>query len=303
MNHSKHPAAGTIGVTVVGCGYTGRRLLKICRDANRDCLGIVRSEESLAELRSAGAAAEILDLDAAGGQLPRAWTEQRAVIYMAPPPDAGNTDSRVRSFLARLGAMPDALVYLSTTAVYGDTGGATVDETSSAEPGSGRGRRRLDAEHAVLDFGGATGVPVRVLRVPGIYGPGRLPLERIRQGAPVVRAEDARPGNRIHVDDLAAVSLAAADYGGAERVFNVGDGSHASMTDYFRAVARAAGLAEPPELPLAKLLERVTPAMQGFLVESRRVDTRRMREVLGFQPRYADLEAGIAASLAEQARG
>jgi len=303
MNHSEHPAAGTVGVTVVGCGYTGHRLLKICRDASRDFLGIVRSEESLAQLRSAGAAAEILDLDAPGGQLPRTWTEQRAVIYMAPPPDAGNTDDRVRSFLARLSAMPVALVYLSTTAVYGDTGGATVDETSPAAPASGRGRRRLDAEHAVLDFGVATGVPVRVLRVPGIYGPGRLPLERIRQGAPVVRAQDAGPGNRIHVDDLAAVSLAAADYGGAERVFNVGDGSHASMSDYFRAVARAAGLAKPPELPLAKLLERVTPAMQGFLVESRRVDTRRMREVLGFQPRYAELEAGIAASLAEQDRG
>ena len=303
MNHSDNPAAGTAGVTVVGCGYTGRRLLELCRAAGRDFLGTVRTEDALARLRAAGATAEILDLDAPGGKCPRGWTGNRALIYMAPPPDAGNTDDRVRSFLARLSAMPVALVYLSTTAVYGDTGGATVDETSPAAPASGRGRRRLDAEQAVLEFGGATGVPVRVLRVPGIYGPGRLPLERIRQGAPVVRAQDAGPGNRIHVDDLAAVSLAAADYGGAERVFNVGDGSHASMSDYFRAVARAAGLAQPPELPLAKLLERVTPAMQGFLVESRRVDTRRMREVLGFQPRYAELEAGIAASLAEQARG
>lgn len=300
MNHSERPAAGAPGVTVLGCGYTGRRLLKICRDAGRELLGIVRSEESAARLRTTGAAVEILDLDAPGGQLPHSWTGDRAVVYMVPPPDAGNTDDRLRTFLARLAAPPSVLVYLSTTAVYGDTGGASVDETTQAAPGSGRGRRRLDAEQALLGWADRTAVPIRILRVPGIYGPGRLPVERLRHGAPVTRAEDAGPGNRIHVDDLAAVSLAAADYGGPERVFNVGDGNHASMTEYFRAVARAAGLAPPPELPLAELLERVTPAMRGFLVERRCVDTRRMRETLDFRPRYEDLEAGIAASFAER---
>lgn len=290
-------------MTVVGCGYTGRRLLKICRDADRDFLGIVRSRPSLAQLESAGAAAAILDLDAPGGLLPRAWTLDRAVIYMAPPPDAGDTDDRARAFLARMATAPAALVYLSTTAVYGDTGGATVDESTPPAPGSARGRRRLDAEYAMLDWGSASGVPVRVLRVPGIYGPGRLPVERIRQGAPVMRASDAGPGNRIHVHDLAAVSLAAADYAGPERIFNVGDGNHATMTAYFRCVARLAGLADPPELPLGELLERVTPAMRGFLVESRRVATARMRETLGFKPRYAELEAGVAASLDEETRG
>lgn len=289
-------------MTVVGCGYTGRRLLTLCREAHRDFLGTVRSEASLAQLRAAGAAAEILDLDAPGGRLPRAWTGNRAVIYMAPPPDAGDTDSRIRGFLARLTAPPAALVYLSTTAVYGDTSGASVDETTAPNPSSDRGRRRLDAERAVLGWGRETGVPVRILRVPGIYGPDRIPVERIRQGAPVLRAADAGPGNRIHVDDLAAVSLAAADFVGPEAVFNVGDGSHATMTDYFQTVARLAGLPPPPELPLADLLERVTPAMRGFLVERRRVDTRRMCETLGFRPRYQNLEAGIAASLAEQAR-
>lgn len=284
----------------MGCGYTGRRLLTLCRAAGRDFLGLVRSGDSLDDLHAIDAAAEILDLDAPGGQLPRAWTDHRAVIYMAPPPDAGETDPRVRAFLSRLAAPPAALVYLSTTAVYGDTAGATVDEATPPAPASGRGRRRLDAERAVLDWGRAAGVPVRVLRVPGIYGPGRLPTERIRQGAPVVRAAEAGPGNRIHVDDLAAVSLAAADFEGAEQVFNVGDGDHASMSAYFNAVAQAAGLPPPAELPLAELLERVSPAMRGFLVERRRVETRRMRAVLGYRPRYPTLAAGIAASLAAE---
>jgi nucleoside-diphosphate-sugar epimerase len=300
MDHSERPAAGSAGVTVIGCGYTGCRLLKLCRDIQRDFFGTVRSQESAAALRQSGASVEILDLDAPGGKLPRPWTVDRAVIYMAPPPATGDTDARFRGFLARLNGMPVALVYLSTTAVYGDTGGATVDETTAPAPDSGRGRRRLDAELAALQWGRDSRVPVRVLRVPGIYGPGRLPVERIRQGAPVVRAEEAGPGNRIHVDDLAAASLAAADHRGPESVFNVGDGSHASMTDYFRTVARLAGLPMPPEVPLAELLERVTPAMRGFLVERRRVDTRQMRTALGFEPRYRDLAAGVAASLAEE---
>ena len=286
-------------MTVVGCGYTGRRLLKLCRDAGRDFLGTVRSQASLESLRAAGARAEVLDLDAPGGQLPDEWSADRVVVYMAPPPDDGDTDPRLRALLARLRALPRSVVYLSTTAVYGDTGGATVDEDTPPAPAAARGRRRHDAELAVLDWHDRTGVPVRILRVPGIYGPGRLPLERLRQGAPVVREADAGPGNRIHVDDLAAACLAAADFAGAATVFNVGDGSHASTTAYFRAVAQAAGLPAPPELPLEELLAQVTPAMRGFLVEKRRVDTTRMRQVLGFSPRYARLEDGVAASLAE----
>lgn len=302
MNHQERPVAGPAGLTVIGCGYTGRRLLKLCRDAGRECLGTVRSPESLARLEALGAAAVLLDLDAPAAELPRAWppawSEGRALIYMAPPPASGETDPRIRNFLARLPQGPAALVYLSTTGVYGDTGGAVVDERTPPAPASARGKRRLDAETALREWAAVTGAPLRILRVPGIYGPGRLPVERIAGGAPVVAESDAGPGNRIHVDDLAAVSLAAADYQGELEIFNVGDGEHASMSEYFRVVARAAGLPPPPELPLADLLEQVSPAMRSFLVESRRVDTSRMKAELGFSPRYADLAAGVAASLA-----
>lgn len=284
---------------MVGCGYTGRRLAAMCLDAGRDFLGLVRSGESLAELRAHGIPAEHLDLDAPGGALPGGWTAGRAVVYMAPPPGAGARDPRVRAFLDRLAAPPGALVYLSTTAVYGDTGGAPVDEETFPDPASDRGRRRLDAELGVLDYGRLAGVPVRILRVPGIYGPGRLPVARLREGARVPREADAGPGNRIHVDDLAGACLAACDYAGPETVFNVGDGDHATMTAYFRAVAAAAGLPHPAELPMDELLAQVSPAMRGFLAERRQVRTRRMTEVLGFRPRYEDFRAGIAASLAE----
>ena len=299
MSHSDNPAAAPAGLTVVGCGYTGRRLWQIGRSRGRDFVGTASSDESVSGLRALGIAARLLDLDRAGSRLPPEYCAGRTLVYMAPPPDTADIDPRLRNFLAGLPAPPRALVYLSTTGVYGDTGGAPVNEDTPPRPASARGRRRLDAEQAVSAWGAEHAVPVRILRVPGIYGPGRLPLGRIRQGAPVVRAAEAGPGNRIHVDDLAGACLVAADYQGRQQVFNVGDGGHASMTEYFRAVAAAAGLPAPPELPLAELLARVSPAMRSFLVESRRVDTTLMREELGFQPRYASLEAGIAASLAE----
>lgn len=284
-------------MTVVGCGYTGMRLAGLCSAAGRDVLGLARSATSVGRLRAAGLHAAPLDLDDPPAALPAQWTASRTLVYMVPPPDSGATDPRLGAFLARVAAPPGALVYLSTTAVYGDTGGAAVDEDTPAAPGADRGRRRLDAESAVRSWGASAGVPVRILRVPGIYGPGRLPLERLRQGMPVPRAAEAGPGNRIHVDDLAAVCLAAADYAGPLQIFNVGDGVHLSTTEYFRLVARAAGLPPPAELPLDELLERVPAGMRGFLVESRRVDVRRMHEVLGFSPRYTDVAEGIGSAL------
>ena len=284
---------------MVGCGYTGRRLLKLCRELGRDLIGTARSEESLAQIRARGGQALPLDLDAPADPLPREACAGRALVYMAPPPSTGDTDPRLRLLLEGLPAPPSCLVYLSTTGVYGDTGGAIVTEYTAPAPASERGRRRLDAEAAVTHWGDSTGVPVRILRVPGIYGPGRLPIDRIRQGAPVVSAAEAGPGNRIHVDDLAGAVLAAVDYEGPHRIFNLGDGEHASMTEYFLAVAEAAGLPPPPEVPLDTLLAQVSPAMRGFLVESRRVDTARMRSALGFTPEYTSLAAGIDASLSD----
>ena len=106
------------------------------------------------------------------------------------------------------------------------------------------------------------------------------------------------PGNRIHVDDLAAACLAAARYTGTLETFNVGDGDSRDMNAWFRAVADAAGLPRPPELPLKALLDQVSPAFASFLTESRELDVTRMRRDLGVALRYPDFESGIRASLA-----
>jgi nucleoside-diphosphate-sugar epimerase len=191
------------------------------------------------------------------------------------------------------------LVYVSTTGVYGDTGGATVDERSPLVPGNDRARRRVAAEAAATAWCAARGVRCVVLRVPGIYGPHRLPLERLERGEPAIRPEEAGPGNRIHVDDLVASIVAAIDQPAAQGAYNVTDGDHSSTTDYLQATALAAGLPAPALVSKAEAAARISPGMLAFLLESRRVDNRRLREDLGVRLTYPDMRGGIRASLAE----
>jgi nucleoside-diphosphate-sugar epimerase len=286
---------------IVGCGYTGLRLARRLQPAWR-VAALARSAEAVARLEGAGIATVRADLDAPIGAGTRgaleAATAGAAIVYLAPPPDSGAGDPRLERFLEALGSSrPSAFVYISTTGVYGDTGGAIVTEASPVAPASDRARRRVAAERAAATWCEARNVRAVVLRVPGIYGPHRLPLERLRRGEPALRPEDAGPGNRIHVDDLVTACVAALERP-VQGVFNVTDGNPASTTEYLTRTAELAGLPPPPLVALADAPGRISPGMLAFLVESRCVDSRRMREDLGVVPRYQRLEDGIAASLA-----
>jgi nucleoside-diphosphate-sugar epimerase len=166
-------------------------------------------------------------------------------------------------------------------------------------PGNDRSRRRVAAEGTARGWCAARGVRCVILRVPGIYGPHRLPLERLHRNEPALRDEDAGPGNRIHVDDLAAVIATAIDTPTARGIYNVTDGDPASTTAYLRITAEAAGLA-PPRLVSKDEARKVIPAgMLSFLLESRLVDNRRMIDELGVRLQYPTVRSGVLASLAE----
>lgn len=284
---------------IAGCGYTGLRLARRLRPQWR-VAALARSEVAATKLAAAGIATVHADLDAslAPGSLAAAATGV-AIAYLVPPPESGTGDPRLEHLLAAVGdARPSAFVYMSTTGVYGDTRGQSVTEASPPAPASDRARRRVAAEAAVRDWCSARGVRWVVLRVPGIYGPGRLPLERLRRGEPALRPEDAGPGNRIHVDDLVSACVAALERP-VEGVFNVSDGNPATTTEFLQRTAALAGLPPPPLVALADAPGRVSPGMLAFLRESRRIDNRRMVEQLGVRPRYARLDDGIAASLVD----
>jgi len=286
--------ASTGTCLLAGCGYTGARLAR--RLAHRRLvMALVRSAASAAALAAAGIPARAADLDGSGPvEVP---PDLAAVIYLAPPPATGETDPRLRRFLDSVAdARPEVLVYLSTTGVYGDTGGRPVDEASSPMPAEAASRRRLAAEGLASTWCGARGIRCVLLRVAGIYGPHRLPLERLRAGEPVLRPEDSGPGNRIHVDDLVAACEAALERPVAGAV-NVADGDHRSLGAFMERVAGLAGLPAPRRVTLEEARRALSPGMLAFALASRRVLNRRLTDELGVRP--MTLDEGLRASLAE----
>lgn len=281
---------------IAGCGYVGARLAR--RLAVRGpVLALVRSPPSAVALAASGLMAQAVDLDGAAAF--EAPPDLASVIYLAPPPPPGEGDPRLQRFLAGLGGLrPRTLVYLSTTGVYGDTGGRAVDEASPIAPAEGASQRRVAAESSASAWCAARGVRCVILRVAGIYGPQRLPLERLRAGEPVLRPKDSNPGNRIHVDDLVAACAAALDRPVSGPV-NVADGDHRSMGAFMELVARLAGLPPPRRVTLDEARRELSPGMLAFVLASRKVLNRRLVEELGVSLRYADPEAGVRASLVE----
>ena len=193
--------------------------------------------------------------------------------------------------------MPQRFVYLSTTGVYGNRDAALVDETSEPHPESVQAQRRLAAETLLQDWSRERGTTPIILRVPGIYGPGRLGLDRIRAGTPVLDEEDANPGNRIHVDDLVTCCIAALSPDVPGGVYNVGDGDTRSTTWFTNEVARQATLPPPPTVSREEAERTFSPLRLSFLRESRIVDITKMRSTLGVHPKYTNPADGIAASL------
>lgn len=283
---------------IVGCGDVGCRLALqlVARDIT--VTGIVRSEASAAALARLGIAAQIADLDAdAISDLPAAdW-----LFHFAPPPEMGETDPRFAQVLDALSQPPLRLIYLSTSAVYGDCEGRWIDEDEALKPKSARGHRRLDAERRALAYGERHGIAAMILRVPGIYGPGRLPLQRLKSGTPLVQRDQSPYTNRIHADDLASAALRVAEAGEPGAAYNVSDGQPTTMSDYFFRCAALLGLPPPPEVPLAEALQTMSPMLKSFLEESKRLSNRRLVDRLGWQPRYANLDAGLPACLVEDA--
>lgn len=282
---------------IVGAGYTGRRVARRLAGQGDAVLCFTGSDESAAALEKAGIPAAAVDLDAAHA-LPDLPDAPLRVLYLVPPAE-GEGDPRLRRLLSLLPRRPERFVLASTSGVYGDCGGALVDEARPAAPGTERARRRLAAETTLQQWADEQAVSRAVLRIPGIYGPGRLPLEAIRSGQPVIREADASPGNRIHVDDLVRVCVATLDPAAPGGIYNVADGSGESSGTFFRRIAKAAGLPEPPAISRQEARRQMSPMRYSFLAESRRLDTRRLRQALAVELAYDDPAAGIRASLEE----
>lgn len=280
---------GRPSLLIVGCGDIGLRILARLRDRFR-VIALTSRPERVRELRAAGAVPIVGDLDA-----PRSLARLRAfgerVLHLAPPPAAGRGDPRTRHLRRAVGARVRRFVYVSTSGVYGDRGGAAIDETARVAPATDRARRRLAAERIVR----AAPLRASVLRVPGIYAENRLPLDRLRAATPALAPADDVYTNHVHADDLARIAIAALFRGRPARVYHAVDDSELKMGEYFDRVADAFGLPRPPRLPRAQLRAAVSPALYSFMSESRRLSNQRLKRELRVRLLYPTVDDALAA--------
>jgi nucleoside-diphosphate-sugar epimerase len=284
------------GILIVGCGYSGEEIARQARARGIPVWGTTRSDARLDAIALTGATPLRYS---AGEGLPEALrTEVSAVVDCVGPPWSDAPDP-TPAILADLdGYSLDKFVYLSSTSVYGDKGGAWVDEDTPCEPGTPAGVRRLDAEHLLLDRHRATGLPVVIARLPGIYGPGRSLLDRVRSGQLRLVAGRIPYSNRIHVHDLAQGVLAAIDRGEPGRTYLLADGQPDRLDAIAALAAELVGVELPAPIPQDVAEREIPPNRLGLLTDSKRLDNTRMRAELGVALRYPTFEAGLRAVFA-----
>ncbi len=283
-------------ILIVGFGDVAERLARLF-DARHQVFALVRKPERAVLARQLG-------LIPLGGDLSDLPSLQRlaglaqTVFHLAPPPGRGHQDSHTRNLIAalshradsgRAGMLPQRLVYISTTGVYGDCLGDRIDETRPLNPQTDRAQRRVDAETVLRAWGRRSGVAIAILRAPGIYAADRLPIERLHNGTPALASDEDVFTNHIHADDLARIAWRAANCVRPNRIYNAVDNSDMRMGEYFDLVADHFGLPRPPRISRAEAGSKIGPAMLSFMNESRRISNARLRAELGVDLRYASV--------------
>jgi nucleoside-diphosphate-sugar epimerase len=338
-------------VLIVGCGDVGLRCVARLLPRSR-VFALTSHPARVGALRAAGTIALVGDLDVRTS-LARLARLAPVVLHLAPPPKAGDADTRTRALLAALAAprrqparyaqrarfrgrwsagglsqrfaMPGApasryamsvprgkapivpegvgfaaarrgsrapvrLVYASTTGVYGDCGGASIDETRPVHPANARAMRRVSAERQLRAATARGAVRATIARIPGIYAANRLPLARLEKGTPALIDADDVYTNHIHADDLAAILVRMATHGRPGRATHASDDSELKMGEYFDRVADAFGLARPPRVSRDEAEKTLDSTLLSFMRESRRLSNRRLKRELGVRLRYPDVD-------------
>jgi nucleoside-diphosphate-sugar epimerase len=281
-----------------GLGYSAQHTVAELGARFERIAGTVTTREKAATIAGAGIGGHrvetfVFDGTDASPQVTAALMDASAVLVSVPP---GERDPVLTHFAGTIAGAPQlqAIVYLSTVGVYGDHGGAWVDETTPCTPVSDRSHERLAAEQAWAALGARAGKPVATLRLSGIYGPGQNALIQIARGS--ARRID-RPGqvfNRIHVADIAQ-AIDASFSRRADGVFNVTDDEPTPQGVPVVFAAELLGVAPPPEIPFAEAAKTMSPMALSFYRESKRVRNDKLKRELGVQLRYPNYRDGLRA--------
>lgn len=289
---------------VLGCGYVGRRLSRALADRGVDVVGTTRHPGRADEIAAAGARPILADVTRPETLRPLVEWAPDVVFDLVRPQPAGEdrygvegTRNVANAFTA---APPGALVYVSSTSVYGRREGEWTDEATPVSPTSSVGEARVEAELVYLDACRTGGVPARICRVPGIYGPGRTLRERLERGAYRRLDDEEHWVSRIHVDDLVAGLIAAWERGRAGEVYLLCDDEPVTGAEYAELTAALLAIPLPPAVSRDDIRQELSGSAFERRIGSRRCSNRRMRDELGVVPRYPSVREGVPAALREE---
>jgi nucleoside-diphosphate-sugar epimerase len=286
---SDEPAIGFL--TVVGLGFSARAIVRRLRPRAGAIAATVRHPDRAAALADAGITGIAYDGGARSPALTATLARTTHLVVSAPPDDDGDSLLRHHAGDLAAGRGLAAVVYLSTVGVYGDHGGAWIDETAECRATTRRNRERIAVEQAWLALGERTGVPVAVLRLAGIYGPGRNAFVNLANGTARRIVKPGQVFNRIHVDDIAAAAVAAlAQRAGG--IFNVGDDEPAPPQDVITLAAEMMGVPPPPEQPFATA--ELSPMARSFYGDVKRVANGKLKRALGVTLACPTYREGLA---------
>ena len=285
-----------------GLGYSAQHFVEIFGQKFDRIVGTVRSAERAAALNahpSGRLKALIFDGSAATPDLRSAIAEADVALISVPPDENGDPVLRACGDVLTHAQRLRGIVYLSTIGVYGDRGGAWVDEATPPQPGAARSRERLAAEQAWLDFGAHHDVAVAILRLAGIYGPGQNGLVQIASAKARRIVKPGQVFNRIHVADIAQ-AIDAAFTRRASGIFNVADDEPTPPADPIVFAAQLLGVEPPPEIPFEQAAATMSPMALSFWQECRRVKNDKLKRELGVRLRYPTYREGLQALFEEQ---
>ena len=275
-----------------GIGYSAQALIDRLQAGGWHVAGTVRSADKAEQLRARGVETHVFDRGRPLADSDAALAGTTHLLSSVPPDADGDAVvDEHGDALRRLADQIDWAGYLSTTGVYGDRNGGWVDETSELRPTSDRSRRRVAAETAWRDLAAESGLSLHVFRLAGIYGPGRNPLETVRQGKAKRIDKPGQVFSRIHVADIVNVLEASFARPNAGAVYNVCDDEAAAPKDVTEFACALLGVDPPPLVPIDEA--GMSEMAWTFWKDNKRVDNTRMRRELGVAPTYPDYRAGL----------
>ncbi len=285
---------------IIGCGEVGKRIAQILIQKGEVLTALSHQKSSQMTLKQQGINYISANLDNPDSLLDIDF-QHSDIYYLAPPPNAGETDTRMQNLISAISQHkpPHRIVYISTTGVYGDASGEWVTENNPPAPQASRSKRRLDAETCLTRYCQQSGCEYNILRVSGIYCLSKLPLDRLKAGVLALDIAIAPSSNRIHADDLANICIAAMTHETSNQIFNVADGNPTSITDYFMQVSKAFDLPPPTQISWQEAQSQISEAMLSYLAESKKISIEKLKNTLEISLQFPDLETGLKQCVAE----